>query len=224
MENSRNAFVKSIISKILGPNSATSVKGTFVSNFSFENTDISDVFIRINSWEKSLNYLLVFNPGAFFMAINRVVARVAVDSSKIPSVTNNDEIDGNNDDSDDANDDDDDDDDDDDFDSDDGFYLSDDEDYDPDEEMDENEIENLADTANDYNGIQNEDNGSEINGIEEHEYDEILFVLPNQEFNNEYNQASNIVFNQIILDQGDSDDLMENNQIDMENVDISFDV
>ena len=204
--------MKSIISKILGPNSAVSVKGTFAFNFSFENTDISDVFIRINSWEKSLNYLLAFNPGAFFVTTNQVVARVAVDSSKIPSVTNNDEIDGNNDDSDD------------DFDSDDGFDLSDDEDYDPDEEMDENEIENLADDANDYNGIQNEDNRNEINGIEEHEYDEILFVLPNQEFNNEYNEASDIVFNQIILDQGDPDDLMENNQIDMENVDISFDV
>ena len=154
------------------------------------------------------------------MTTNQVVARVAVDSSKVPSVTNNDEIDGNNDDSDDDNDDDDDDD----FDSDDGFDLSDDEDYDPDEEMDENEIENLADDANDYNGIQNEDNRNEINGIEEHEYDELLFVLPNQEFNNEYNEASDIVFNQIILDQGDPDDLMENNQIDMENVGISFGV
>ena len=212
--------MKSIISKILGPNSATSVKGTFVFNFSCENMDVSDIFIRIDSWEKSLNYLLAFNPGAFFVTTNQVVARVAVDSSKIPSVTNNDEIDGNNDDSDDDNDDDDDDD----FDSDDGFDLSDEEDYDPDEEMDENEIENLADDANDYNGIQNEDNRNEINGIEEHEYDEILFVLPNQEFNNEYNEASDIVFNQIILDQGDPDDLMENNQIDMENVGISFGV
>ena len=212
--------MKSIISKILGPNSAVSVKGTFAFNFYFENTDISDVFIRINSWEESLNYLLAFNPGAFFLATNRVVARVAVDSSKIPSITNNDEIDGNNDDSDGDNDDDYDDD----FDSDDGFDLSDDEDYDPDVETDENEIENLADAANDYNGIQNEDDGNEINEIEEHEYDEILFVLPNQEFNNEYNQASDNVFNQIILDQGDPDDLMENNQIDMENVDISFDV
>ena len=212
--------MKSIISKILGPNSAVSVKGTFAFNFYFENTDISDVFIRINSWEKSLNYLLAFNPGAFFVTTNQVVARVAVDSSKIPSVTNNDEIDGNNDDSDDDNDDDDDDD----FDSDDGFDLSDEEDYDPDEEMDENEIENLADDANDYNGIQNEDNRNEINGIEEHEYDEMLFVLPNQAFKNEYNEASDIVFNQIILDQGDPDNLMENNQIDMENVGISFGV
>ena len=90
--------------------------------------------------------------------------------------------------------------------------------------MNVNEIEYLADAANNYNGIQNEDNGNEINGIEEHEYDEILFVLPNQEFNNEYNQTSDIVCNQIILDQRDPGDLMENNQIDMENVDIIFDL
>ena len=189
--------------------------------FFFESTDITVVFIRINSWEKSFKYLLAFNPGAFFVATNRVVARVAVDSSKIPSVTDN-EIDGNNDNSDD--DDDDDDDGDSDFDSDDGFDLNDAEDYDLDDEMNENEIEYLADAANNFNGIQNEDNGNEIYGIEEHEYDEILFVLPNQEFNNEYNQISDIVCNQIILDQGNPDDLMENNQTDMDNVDIIFDV
>ena len=167
--------------------------------------------------EKSLKYLLAFNPGAFFGATNQVVARVAVDSSKIPSVTDNDENDGSDDD------DDDDGDDGGDFDSDDGFALNGDEGYDPDEEMNHNEIKYLADVAHNYNGTQNEDNGNEINGIEEHEYDEILFVLPNQELNDEYNQTSNIVCNQIILDQGNPDDLMENNQTDMENVDIIID-
>ena len=90
--------------------------------------------------------------------------------------------------------------------------------------MNENEIEYLTDAANNFNGIQNEDNGNEIYGIEEHEYDEILFVSPNQEFNTEYNQTSDIVCNQIILEQGNHDYLMENNQIDMDNVDVIFDV
>ena len=145
------------------------------------------------------------------MATNQVVARVAVDSSKIPSVTDNDE--NNDSDDDDGDDDDDDGDDGGDFDSDDGFDINGDEGYDPDEEMNENN----------YNGIQNEDNGNEINGIEEHEYDEILFVLPNQELNDEYNQTSDIVCNQIIFDQENPDDLMENNQTDMENVEIIID-
>ena len=154
------------------------------------------------------------------MATNRVVARVAVDSSKIHAVTD-DKIDGNKDNSDD---DDDDDDGDGDFDSDDGFDINDNEDYDLDDDMNENEIEYLTDAANNFNGIQNEDNGNEIYGIEEHEYDETLFVSPNQEFNTEYNQTSDIVCNQIILEQGNHDYLMENNQIDMDNVDVIFDV
>ena len=165
----------------------------------------SFIFIRINTWTEwyfsdTFKNHRIFNPTSLFTSVHRVVARVEFASNEIPSVTDNlnniyDE-----------------------------FLLDDDENYDADDEMyveDEDYIEDNG-ANNDY-GIQNENVLNEANGMEENVIDEIQFAFPHQELHNENeDNAGSFVYNEIDIGHINSQEILENDYINVENENIDI--
>ena len=162
--------------------------------------NISFIFVRVNActewcFSDSFKYHQIFNPALLFASVHRVVARVEFDSNEIPSVRGN-AINFY-----------------------DGFDLDDDEDYDADDEMDvEDEGYIEDDGANNDYGIQYENILNEANEMEENLIDEILFAFPHQEPNNENeDNAGSFVYNEINIGHINSQEVLENDYINVEN-------
>ena len=162
--------------------------------------NISFIFVRVNActewcFSDSFKYHQIFNPALLFASVHRVVARVEFDSNEIPSVRGN-AINFY-----------------------DGFDLDDDEDYDADDEMDvEDEGYIEDDGANNDYGIQYENILNEANEMEENLIDEILFAFPHQEPNNENeDNAGSFVYNEINIGYINSQEVLENDYINVEN-------
>lgn len=165
--------------------------------------NISFVFVRVNActewyFNDSFKYHQIFNSALLFASVHRVVACVEFDSNEIPSVRGN----ANN--------------------FYDGFDLDDDEDYDADDEMDVEDERYIEDDGanNDY-GIQYENILNEANEMEENLIDEILFAFPHQEPNNENeDNAGSFVYNEINIGHINSQEVLENDYINVENENI----
>ena len=162
--------------------------------------NISFIFVRVNACKEwyfsdSFKYHQIFNPALLFASVHRVVARVEFDSNEIPSVRGN-AINFY-----------------------DGFDLDDDEDYDADDEMDvEDEGYIEDDGANNDYGIQYENILNEANEMEENVIDEMLFAFPHQETNNENeDNAGSFVYNEINIGYINSQEVLENDYINVEN-------
>lgn len=162
--------------------------------------NISFIFVRVNActewyFSDSFKYHQIFNPALLFASVHRVVARVEFDSNEIPSVRGN-AINFY-----------------------DGFDLDDDEDYDADDEMDvEDEGYIEDDGANNDYGIQYENILNEANEMEENVIDEMLFAFPHQETNNENeDNAGSFVYNEINIGYINSQEVLENDYINVEN-------
>ena len=167
--------------------------------------NISFIFVRINAWTEwyfsdSFKYHRIFNPRLLFASVHRVVARVEFASNEIQSVRDN----ANN--------------------VYDGFDLDDDEDYDADDEMDDEDEGYVEDNdANNDYGIQYENILNEANGIEENVIDEMLFAFPHQEPNNENeDNAGSFVYNKINIGHINSQEVLENDYINVENENIDI--
>ena len=174
-------------------------------SFGYPNVNISFIFIRINTWAEwyfsdSFKYHRIFNPASFLTSVHRVVARVEFASSEIPSVRDN----ANN--------------------IYDGFDPDDDENYDADDEMDvEDEGYIEDDGANNDYGIQFENFLNEANGMEENVIDEIQFAFPHQEPNDENeDDASSFVCNEINIGHINSQEVLENDYVNVENENIDI--
>ena len=104
------------------------------------------------------------------------------------------------------------------------FDVDDDEAYDADDEMDVGDAGYIEDHGadNDY-GIQIEDNVNEVVGVEENEIDEILFAISHQEPNNENeDNTGSFVYNEINISHINSQEVLENDYINVENENIDI--
>ena len=165
--------------------------------------NICFIFIRINAWTEwyfsdSFKSHQIFNPASLFTSVHRVVFRVEFARNEIPSVRDSD----NN--------------------IYDSFDLDDDENYDADDEMDVEDEGYIEDNgANNNYGIQYENILNEANGMEENVIDEIQFAFPHQEPNNENeNNAGSFIYNEINISHINSQEVLENDYISVENEDI----
>ena len=105
-----------------------------------------------------------------------------------------------------------------------GFDLDDDKDYDADDAMDvEDEGHIEDDGANNEHGIEYENILNEVNGIEENVIDEMLFAFLHQVPNNENeDNAGSFVCNEINISHINSQEVLENDYINVENENIDI--